>query len=289
MSVNLALIAGAEVSTPSSVWRRASASIVSLSVMSYSTEPKNAETFATSPLVEIVPGVVGVRSGLLDPPEPYLLDLATGVLRPLARLSGFVPPSHPPTVDELRIEVAPDGARARTMHAFVIEPARPNGRTLVWIHGGPVAAWGDHWHWRWSALAMAEAGYRVIQPNPSGSTGYGMDWVNDIWGNSWGGRCYDDLMQLVARLEADGARAHDMVMMGDVIEHIEKEAALDFLDHCRGWVVIATPVEHFDTGPDLPPTEAHVSHWTLADFEATGRLDQHEIAYGAHVVRLAPR
>lgn len=104
----------------------------------------------------------------------------------------------------------------------------------------------------------------------------------------------DGIYNAVANQPAEAVEAHligayDLVMMGDVIEHIEKEAALDFLDRCRGWVVIATPVEHFDTGPDLPPTEAHVSHWTFADFEATGRLDRHEIAYGAHVVRLAPR
>lgn len=101
---------------------------------------------------------------------------------------------------------------------------------------------------------------------------------------------YDNvLVDRAENLSRTELHFYDLVMMGDVIEHIEKQAALAFLDCCRGWVVIATPVEHFDTGPDLPPTEAHVSHWTFADFEATGRLDRHEIAYGAHVVRLAPR
>ncbi len=61
---------------------------------------------------------------------------------------------------------------------------------------------------------MAGQGYRVVMPNPSGSTGFGIDWVNDIWGNTWGERCYDDLMRLVAHLESEGVRARDMVVMG---------------------------------------------------------------------------
>jgi hypothetical protein len=77
--------------------------------------------------------------------------------------------------------------------------------------------------------------------------------------------------------------------MGDVIEHMPKPDALAFLDRCPGWVVIATPVDHFDTGEGLPPTEAHVSHWTVADFAATGRLDRHEESYGALIVRLSPK
>lgn len=81
---------------------------------------------------------------------------------------------------------------------------------------------------------------------------------------------------------------YDMVVMGDVIEHLEKEAAIELLSRIRGWVVIATPVEHFHTDDGLPPTEAHVSHWTRGDFEATGRLDHYEECYGAIVTRLIP-
>jgi len=83
--------------------------------------------------------------------------------------------------------------------------------------------------------------------------------------------------------------SYDLVVMGDVIEHIEKQAALDLIDRITGWIVIATPAVHFHTDPHLPPTEAHVSHWTAADFQETGRLDHVEIKYGALIVRLHPR
>jgi 2-polyprenyl-3-methyl-5-hydroxy-6-metoxy-1,4-benzoquinol methylase len=81
---------------------------------------------------------------------------------------------------------------------------------------------------------------------------------------------------------------YDLVMMGDVIEHIEKEPAIDFLKRVKGWVVICTPFDHFHTDEGLPPTEAHVSHWTKKDFENTGRLDRYEVSHGAHIVRLSP-
>lgn len=90
-------------------------------------------------------------------------------------------------------------------------------------------------------------------------------------------------------LTSDELEPYDMVVMGDVIEHMEKEYALGLLDRIRGWVIIATPVNHFHTDEGLPPTEAHVSHWTKNDFEATGRVDWYEERYGAIITRLKPQ
>ena len=90
-------------------------------------------------------------------------------------------------------------------------------------------------------------------------------------------------------LTAQQLDQYDMVVMGDVIEHMDKDAALDFLGRIRGWVIVATPVLHFHTDEGLPPTEAHVSHWTRADFDGTGRLDHYEERFGAIICRLAPR
>ena len=92
----------------------------------------------------------------------------------------------------------------------------------------------------------------------------------------------------VVNLDNETLSLYDLVMMGDVIEHIEKEAALDLLSRIPGYVIIATPFDHFHTDEGLPPTEAHVSHWTKDDFENTGRLDRYEVSYGAHIARLLP-
>ena len=149
--------------------------------------------------------IVGVRSGLLTPPEAFVLD--GDDVRSLGALSGFRAPASLPSVRDVKV-----GA----VQAFVVEPspARANGRTVIWVHGGPVAAWGDHWHWRWSSLLMAEQGYRVVLPNPTGSTGFGIDWVNGIWGNVWGARCYDELMAVADWLEREGHPSSETVVMG---------------------------------------------------------------------------
>lgn len=77
--------------------------------------------------------------------------------------------------------------------------------------------------------------------------------------------------------------------MVDVIEHMPKDEAMDFLARCPGWVVICTPVEFFSNGPDLPDTEEHVSHWTPDDWRALGdRPDVVTDILGGWLVRLHP-
>lgn len=54
------------------------------------------------------------------------------------------------------------------------------------IHGGPEGAWEDSWSTRWNPNMFAQQGYFVVAINPTGSTGYGQDFVNGIYEN-WGG------------------------------------------------------------------------------------------------------
>lgn len=61
------------------------------------------------------------------------------------------------------------------------------------IHGGPQGAWSDAWSTRWNYAVIAEQGYVVLLPNPTGSTGFGFDYTNRI-GGEWGGSCYRDLV-----------------------------------------------------------------------------------------------
>lgn len=92
----------------------------------------------------------------------------------------------------------------------------------------------------------------------------------------------------VCDLAASSFAPYDVVLMGDVIEHIDKERALELLDRIRCRVVIATPTDFFQTDDGLPATERHVSHWTRADFAAdrVERIDENHI--GGLIVRLGP-
>lgn len=85
----------------------------------------------------------------------------------------------------------------------------------------------------------------------------------------------------------------DCVLMVDVIEHMPKAAALALLGALPGHVVVCTPRDYFANPPDLPHTEAHVSHWTPDDFHQTGRMDRFDVglhdSLGAILVRLGPR
>jgi dipeptidyl aminopeptidase/acylaminoacyl peptidase len=61
------------------------------------------------------------------------------------------------------------------------------------VHGGPQGAWEDGWSYRWCPELWAAQGYVVVLPNPRGSTGFGMKYMEEISGD-WGGKCYEDLM-----------------------------------------------------------------------------------------------
>lgn len=82
--------------------------------------------------------------------------------------------------------------------------------------------------------------------------------------------------------------ACDVVYLGDVIEHLDKDAALGLLQRIRGPVVINTPEHFFHNGDNLPWTETHRSHWTLEDFRATGRVVRDEVVFAGLVVTLGP-
>ncbi|KAF2875028.1 dipeptidyl-peptidase-like protein V precursor [Massariosphaeria phaeospora] len=97
------------------------------------------------------------------------------------------------------IEVQWPGAGKNTsVHAWVIKPSKFNENETYplayLIHGGPQGAWEDSWSTRWNPAVYAEQGYVVVAPNPTGSTGYGQDFVDAIQGQ-WGGLPYKDLVK----------------------------------------------------------------------------------------------
>ncbi|CAL8575420.1 hypothetical protein XPA_001343 [Xanthoria parietina] len=90
------------------------------------------------------------------------------------------------------------GAGDYQVHALVMRPSNfseDHKYPLAYmIHGGPQSAWTNSWSTRWNPAILAEQGYIVICPNPTGSTGYGQAFVDGITG-SWGGLPYEDLVK----------------------------------------------------------------------------------------------
>lgn len=94
--------------------------------------------------------------------------------------------------------------------------------------------------------------------------------------------------ELVDATEA--LRRYDLVLLGDVIEHIPMAAAMDLLRRIPGGVVICTPVAFFDNDPhgQHPPTEAHVSHWTAESWDQVAQFRSIDVLYerlGGWIVR----
>lgn len=79
---------------------------------------------------------------------------------------------------------------------------------------------------------------------------------------------------------------YDLVMMIDVIEHMEKQDGLDLLARIPGNIIVCTPENFFDNPPDLPPSENHRSLWTLDDFG--DRVAVNNSTLGGILVRLSP-
>lgn len=96
------------------------------------------------------------------------------------------------------------GAGDYDVHAWIIKPSNFDKRKryplAYLIHGGPQGAWTESWSTRWNPAVFAEQGYVVITPNPTGSTGYGMAFQNNIQ-KEWGGRPYEDLVKGFEHIE----------------------------------------------------------------------------------------
>lgn len=83
--------------------------------------------------------------------------------------------------------------------------------------------------------------------------------------------------------------AYDLVFLGDVIEHLAKDDALNLIDRIPGHIVINTPEHFFHNGDNLPWTETHRSHWVQGDFTGTGRVASYRVLHGGQLVLLHPR
>jgi dipeptidyl aminopeptidase/acylaminoacyl peptidase len=69
---------------------------------------------------------------------------------------------------------------------------------ILTVHGGRPSPWRDRYRGDWQVYPGK--GYVVAFPNPTGSAGFGQDFIDAI-GCDWGGRVYRDLMRVTDELE----------------------------------------------------------------------------------------
>lgn len=183
-------------------------------------DPQHGGTYQQLKLLRGQPKLVGIFQSFKQPPEAFVLDLSSAKGQPAYARPELVGRLSQLDLDMEQLQIsyhhAPttDGQRCPY---YVVKRADLEGKapSLMWIHGGPIGQWSDIWHWRWNSIIGAMRGYVMVLPNPRGSTGLGQAWVEGIWGNTWGGQCFEDLMavtdEVAARADVDETK---MAAMG---------------------------------------------------------------------------
>ena len=143
--------------------------------------------------------LIYVRSKVGEPSEVFSVPTAGG---PTRRLSHFN--------DALAAEVDIRPAevmwvqtdRGYRVQVFVVKPhdfdPAKKYPLILNVHGGPQSPWRDRYRGDWQVYPGK--GYVVAFPNPTGSSGFGQEFVDAI-SCDWGGRVYEDLMDVTDALE----------------------------------------------------------------------------------------
>lgn len=145
--------------------------------------------------------LVFTRSSIAAPAEVFrAASDGTGVM-PVTRLNTDVLAKFKLRPGE---SVTVESVSGKPVQMWVIKPAAFQAArqypALFIVHGGPQGAFNDAWSFRWNAQVFASAGYVVFMPNPTGSTGFGQQFTDDISGD-WGGRAFDELMRAADWME----------------------------------------------------------------------------------------
>lgn len=112
-------------------------------------------------------------------------------------------------------------------------------------------------------------------------------WPDYIEKFAWMPQIYDNIyIEDICDTPTEKLAEYDMILMIDIIEHLEKSRGLALLDRMPGWVVINTPTKFFTQDASVP-TEAHLSLWNLDDFGQ--RVHTSAIVDESLIVRLKPK
>lgn len=129
-------------------------------------------------------------TSLNAPPDLYLADLKTGSHQRLSHLNAETLAALDLPATERLLWQSVDGVEVEGWYMKPAQGAAPYP-TILYIHGGPHAAYGYGFHFDFQMLAGA--GYGVLFLNHRASTGYGDDFSTAIKGD-WGNLDYQDLM-----------------------------------------------------------------------------------------------
>lgn len=132
---------------------------------------------SASSIIDTINGLLVTASSLRHPSRIYIAGKAI---------------TDTPALDIKPEEFWFEGSTRQVM-GWVINPGIKKAPLAFLIHGGPQGAWTDSWSTRWNPGLIALQGYFVVAINPTGSTGYGQDFTDDIQYN-WGGKPYKDLV-----------------------------------------------------------------------------------------------
>ena len=120
------------------------------------------------------------------------------------------------------------------------EPPFP---TVMWVHGGPVAAVGRYAPTVLAAI-QAEAGYATLHPNPRGSTGRGRAFAAAVVGDM-GGTDAQDLLAGVEWLIAEGIADPDRMAVAGVSYGGYMAALLPALSDRFAAAIVSSPLTDF--------------------------------------------
>ncbi len=187
-----------------------------------------------------------VASSPIDPPGLFVLDCASGAVRPVWRpdplAEGGIDPARFRGFSAVAWESF-DGRRIPGWLALPDAPPPSGAPAVIWVHGGPAAQ--TRAGFRVDMQFLLAHGYAVLMPNVRGSTGYG--------------RAYAE--------SDDGARRPDAV--ADLLHARQYLAGLPAIDAARiavmgqsygGYMVLAALIE----APDL--WCAGIDYYGIADF-----------------------
>ena len=130
-----------------------------------------------------------VRSGFRRPPEMCLLHEGRLSVLASSATSGTEGMAARLGTTEQRRWHAPDGWE---ISGFLHLPDRPGPHPLVVsVHGGPVLSLRGNWLFPSAIPLLLEAGYAVLQPNPRGSSGKGLEFAAAVVGDMGGADAQD--------------------------------------------------------------------------------------------------